>query len=284
MKPVISRWTVDALKFLRGQAKRLRTGASPHPASVASRPAPRRGSRPRVILAVFAHPDDEAFVGPVLARYAREGTKVYLAIATKGEKWAREPTLRGEPLAKVRREEASCACRQLGIEPPIFFELNDGELGAITRPLGHNVQAVADQVEKLIGRFNPEVVVTWGPEGGYGHPDHRLVSDAVTQVIQSARPSVNLVYAGFAPKQVKTLNRAWPTDIPWHATDPSYLAVRVPFTKADQLVYHRAFECHKSQYTGEQFEKLEKALDSAWAGSVWFRRWLGIRESNDLFD
>jgi LmbE family N-acetylglucosaminyl deacetylase len=45
-----------------------------------------------VILAVFAHPDDETFVGPVLARYAREGVKVYLAIATKGEKGTSDPT------------------------------------------------------------------------------------------------------------------------------------------------------------------------------------------------
>jgi LmbE family N-acetylglucosaminyl deacetylase len=50
---------------------------------------------PRVILAVFAHPDDETFVGPVLARYAREGVKVYLAIATKGEKGTSDPSLRG---------------------------------------------------------------------------------------------------------------------------------------------------------------------------------------------
>ncbi len=50
--------------------------------------SPGAEKRPRVILAVFAHPDDEAFVGPVLARYAREGVKVYLAIATKGEKGA----------------------------------------------------------------------------------------------------------------------------------------------------------------------------------------------------
>jgi GlcNAc-PI de-N-acetylase len=48
--------------------------------------SPGAEKRPRVILAVFAHPDDEAFVGPVLARYARAGVKVYLAIATKGEK------------------------------------------------------------------------------------------------------------------------------------------------------------------------------------------------------
>jgi LmbE family N-acetylglucosaminyl deacetylase len=239
--------------------------------------------RPRVILAVFAHPDDETFVGPVLARYAREGVKVYLAIATKGEKGTSDPNLRGDPLAKVRREEAFCACRQLGIEPPIFFDLNDGELGAMTSPLGQNIQAVADNVDKLIARLNPDVVVTWGPDGGYGHPDHRLVSDAVTQVIQTKKTSIILVYAAFATEQVTPLNSVWPTAIPWHSTDSSYLTVRVPFSNFDQLRYHQAFECHKSQYTAEQFEKIEKALDSGWAGSVWFRKWFCGRKSNDLF-
>lgn len=78
--------------------------------------------RPRVLLAVFAHPDDETFVGPVLARYAREGVKVYLAIATKGEKGTskRAGIPAGDPLAATRRAEATCACQQLGIEPPIF--------------------------------------------------------------------------------------------------------------------------------------------------------------------
>jgi LmbE family N-acetylglucosaminyl deacetylase len=166
----------------------------------------------RVLLVVFAHPDDETFAGPVLARYAREGVKVYLAIATRGEKGAdgRSPIPPGDPLAKARRAEAECACQKLGIEPPIFFDLNDGELGAMTNPLGKNIQAVADNTEKLIAQLHSQVVVTWGPDGGYGHPDHRLVSDAVSQVIQSMPPGVKLYYVGLTPKQAAPLNREWP--------------------------------------------------------------------------
>ena len=40
------------------------------------------------LLAVFAHPDDEFLISPLLARYAREGADVHLAIVTRGEKWA----------------------------------------------------------------------------------------------------------------------------------------------------------------------------------------------------
>jgi len=101
----------------------------------------RRSQRAARLLAIFAHPDDEGVVGPVLARYAREGVRVYLAIATKGEKGAfpHSGIPPGERLAKVRHEETICACRELGINPPIFFDLNDGEVGAITRPPAQNV-------------------------------------------------------------------------------------------------------------------------------------------------
>ena len=241
--------------------------------------------RPKVLLAVFAHPDDETLVGPVLARYAREGAKVYLAIATKGEKGTNDRAAipAGEPLAKVRREEAWCACRQLGIEPPVLFGLNDGELGAISSPLGHNIQEVADQVEKLIAELHPAVVVTWGAEGGYGHPDHRLVADGVTQAIQSSKADVKLFYVGFSPEQVKSLNEFWPASMSWHATDPAYLTVRLSFTKADQLAYHRALECHKSQFSPEETQNFENALDRGWQQDVLFRPWFGDRKSDDLF-
>lgn len=246
-------------------------------------------SQERVILAVFAHPDDETFVGPVLARYAREGAKVYLAIATQGEKGVNEHAHipGGEALAKVRHEEAVCSARQLGIQPPIFFGLSDGELGAITNPLAKNVQDVADDVSNLITKLNPDVVVTWGPEGGYGHPDHRLVSDAVTQVIQSKQTSTKLLYAALTTAQAKLLNDEdsgpWHGSVLWHPTDPAYLPIRVSFSPADRTAFHRSLQCHKSQFTPEEMQKVEHVLDKAWDGTVSFRPWIATSQSNDLF-
>jgi hypothetical protein len=182
---------------------------------------------PRMILAVFAHPDDETFAGPVLARYAHEGVKVYLAIATNGETGVREHAgvPAGEQLAKVRREEAVCACRELGIQPPIFFDLANGQIGAVTSPKGKNVQIAADKVENLISQF--------------------LVSAAVTQVVQASKDSPGLLYVSLSTDQAKVLNDSdnpWRTH--WYATDPSYLTVRVTFTKSDETAYHHALECH----------------------------------------
>jgi len=247
------------------------------------RPAP--PPQPRVLLAVTAHPDDEVFMGPILARYAREGVKVYLAIATKGEKgvndFAKIPA--GDPLADARRSEATCACKELGIEPPIFFNLNDGELGAMTKPLAKNIHAVADNVQKLINQLHPQVILTWGPDGGYGHPDHRLVSDAVTQVVQSQHSDTKLYYAGLSPIQAKPLNSIWPASLPFHTTDPAYLTVNVSYTRKDFENFKRAFECHKSQYTPETFKALEKAMDEGWRGTVSFREWNSTGPATDLF-
>src|SRR5438132_3648183 len=76
----------------------------------------------RTILAIFAHPDDEILVSPLLAKYARQGVHVYLAIATSGEQGvmphAHIPA--GDSLRNVRSEEARCAARELHINPPIL--------------------------------------------------------------------------------------------------------------------------------------------------------------------
>jgi len=248
-------------------------------------PQPTPLSQPRILLVVTAHPDDEVFMGPILARYAREGVKVYLAIATKGEKgtnrFAKIPA--GDLLAEARRSEATCACEELGVEPPIFFNLNDGELGAITWPLAKNIHAVADHVQKLIDQLHPQVIVTWGPDGGYGHPDHRLVSDAVTQVVQSQHSDLKLYYPGLSPDQAKPLNSIWHASLPFHTTDPAYLTVALSYTPKDFENFKRAFECHKSQYPPEMFKALEKALDEGWRGTVSYREWNSTRPATDLF-
>ena len=180
-------------------------------------------------------------------------------------------------------QKPHCACQQLGIEAPIFFNLNDGELGAITNPLAKNIHAVAENVQKLIDQLHPQVILTWGPDGGYGHADHRLVSDAVTQVVQSQNAGIKLYYPGLTPAQAKPLNAIWPASLPFHTTDPAYLTVSVSYTPKDFENFKRAFECHKSQYTPETFQALEKAMDEGWHGSVSFREWNSARAASDLF-
>jgi hypothetical protein len=84
------------------------------------------------LVAVFAHPDDERIVGPLLARYAREGHDMYLVIATDGRKGVREHAgiPAGDSLAHVRAGEARCAARELGIHPPTLLGFEDAGLAS----------------------------------------------------------------------------------------------------------------------------------------------------------
>jgi LmbE family N-acetylglucosaminyl deacetylase len=86
--------------------------------------------QPKTLLAVFAHPDDEAFVGPLLSHYARQGVRVRLAIVTGGGKVgsARLGIPAGPEMARVRAQEARCSCRALGVEAPILLGFEDGEV------------------------------------------------------------------------------------------------------------------------------------------------------------
>ncbi|MGH7696760.1 MAG: PIG-L deacetylase family protein [Gemmatimonadaceae bacterium] len=84
----------------------------------------------KTLVAVFAHGDDESPVGPVLARYAREGVQVYLILATDGAAGGLHTTIpRGPELARVRSEEARCATDALGLQPPILLGFPDAQLG-----------------------------------------------------------------------------------------------------------------------------------------------------------
>jgi LmbE family N-acetylglucosaminyl deacetylase len=125
-----------------------------------------------VLLAVFAHPDDEAFgVGGTLAKYAAAGCDVYLVTATRGEagQIALPELATPASLPAVREQELRCACQIYGIHPPIFLDYLDGQLTIVNQG-----QAVGKLV-RLIRQLKPQVLITFGPDGIYGHYDHLAV-------------------------------------------------------------------------------------------------------------
>src|SRR5262245_39187391 len=150
---------------------------------------------PRTLVAVLAHPDDEGAAGPVLARYAREGVQVHLIVATNGEQGVgsnpeflrAQSITAGEALGRIRTEEARCSAMALGAKPPILLGFPDGKLGDYIsdRTL---VYSLTDKLAAEIQRLHPDALVTWGPDGGTGHPDHRIVSNLVTQLVRAGAP------------------------------------------------------------------------------------------------
>lgn len=118
------------------------------------------------ILAVTAHPDDESFLfGGALALHARRGDAVRLLCLTDGQAGRTGGLTDREGLGAQRRGELLRACALLGIGRPITPGLPDGALE--TEPRGAAV------VEEAVRAFDPDVLLSFGPEGASGHPDHK---------------------------------------------------------------------------------------------------------------
>lgn len=144
--------------------------------------------QPPTILAVFAHPDDEAFgCGGTLTHYARQGVRVVLACATRGE--AGKITVPGmtvDDLGAQREQELRKACRALEIEEPIFMDYHDS--GRYERTRHHDPLALLNltpleietKIRALIAEIKPQVLLTFDPHGGYGHIDHLQIQRATT--------------------------------------------------------------------------------------------------------
>jgi N-acetyl-1-D-myo-inositol-2-amino-2-deoxy-alpha-D-glucopyranoside deacetylase len=133
------------------------------------------------LLALFAHPDDEAFgTGGTLACYAATGTEVTLVCATRGEvgEIADPSYATPETLGQVREAELRCAAETVGVKEVIFLGYRDSGMAGTPENADPRafINAPADQVvPQLVGiirRVQPQVVVTFEPNGGYGHPDH----------------------------------------------------------------------------------------------------------------
>ncbi|MGH8189134.1 MAG: PIG-L deacetylase family protein [Steroidobacteraceae bacterium] len=237
-----------------------------------------------VLLAIFAHPDDEASVSAVLAKYAATGARVHLAIATDGRLGvnAHAGIPAGDELAAVRARESQCAAEKLGIEAPVLFGLHDQmKMGEGLARYGEQVVELRKRVTQLFAELQPDAVITWGPSGWTGHPDHRMVSAVVTEVFQSRqweRPR-QLFYPAVPTGKV-------PANNPFQlaTVDPRFLPVRVSVSTQDYEKAKTSWLCHQSQYTAEQIEQMHQSRIDSLAGTTYFQPVVpATRKSDSLF-
>ena len=145
------------------------------------------------ILAIYAHPDDEAFsTGGTLTHYAKEGHTVKLICATKGERGKiTDPEIEtGIDVAALREQELRDCCRILGIGEPIFLDYHDsGRL----EPSQNNPKALLNvselEIEKALLKhlveIKPDIIISFDPHGIYGHIDHIKINRAATAAFWS---------------------------------------------------------------------------------------------------
>jgi len=174
------------------------------------------------VLAVFAHPDDESLVaGGTLARYAAEGAPTALLCATRGE-WgpiSDDVMADYETLGQVRERELRAACGELGIGWLRFLDLEDGCVAAV---IGTEEEAlVLEKIVRAIRELRPQTIITFGPDGLYGHGDHIAIGQLTTQArVMAADPTV-------FPEHLSEGLDAHHTDTLWFATFPQGLSSQI---------------------------------------------------------
>jgi N-acetylglucosamine malate deacetylase 2 len=127
----------------------------------------------QTLMVVLAHPDDESFpIGGTLAKAAAEGKRVHLVVATRGE--AGIPGKSVRETAILREAELRRACAELGVQQLTLLDYRDGELANIPDRAG------AARLLALMRHAQPDVVITFGPDGISGHPDHLAVHSWTT--------------------------------------------------------------------------------------------------------
>lgn len=132
------------------------------------------------ILGVWAHPDDETWTSALLMAMAAEnGQNVTCVSATNGEdgvqdeqRWPRQQ------LGTIRQAEVAAATKVLGIPPPIGLGCHDGQCRAQSQ------KGIA-QLTSIITQQQPDTILTFGPTGTTGHPDHIAVSLWVSQIVNA---------------------------------------------------------------------------------------------------
>ena len=135
------------------------------------------------LLGIFAHPDDETFcAGGTLAKYAAAGAEAMVVSFTRGQagqiRDAGAATRR--TLGEVREQELRRACQILGVRHVQCLGYGDGTLSEV------DLDLLVGEVVRIVRMFRPQVVLTFGADGLYGHPDHIAVSTATTRACRVA--------------------------------------------------------------------------------------------------
>ena len=150
---------------------------------------------PKPLVFVPAHPDDEALLtAGTMARAAVEGQRVVLVVATDGAAGLASSHMHEGGLAARREAELEESCRALGVHRLVRLGYADsglhgdepqrdgGPVPLCAAPLGESASALA----AVLVEEDADVLVTYDPNGGYGHPDHVRVHDLSVRAAQIA--------------------------------------------------------------------------------------------------
>jgi LmbE family N-acetylglucosaminyl deacetylase len=201
------------------------------------------------LLVVMAHPDDESMgCGGLILRHTRAGIPVNLICATRGEAgWSGKPLgARREDLPQIRAAELEEAAAALAISGVELWDYPDGALSTQDR------QEVTQRVWEQISRLHPKAIVTWGPDGGYGHPDHIAIGactdSAASAMAEGDRPALyHLAVDQQSINFYQEAARLSGEDRPLPLVLTEHVDVVFDLDADEVMMKLRAIDCHRSQ-------------------------------------
>jgi len=225
---------------------------------------------PLTLMAVHAHPDDEVIsTGGTLARYAEAGVRTVVVTCTDGRQgFGPGGVLPGEPghdpnaVVATRREELNIACAALRVEHLETLGYRDSGMAgwaANENPSSFcnaSLDEVAGAVAELVRRYQPQVLITYDANGGYGHPDHIKTHQVALAAVGLTGTVAKTYFTARANRDVERLSqlrrrlqpdrpgrpaRATPTGV------PDELITSILDVRAQLQLKRSALEAHVSQ-------------------------------------
>ena len=225
----------------------------------------------KTILVILAHPDDETAFGAALAKQARLGDKVYVIFAVDAKFDTRLISASPDSLLKIKQREATCSCEVLGINKPIFLSFT-----SLDRKHG-NKDGVRDAVDtgnqfreklkKFISNLQPDLIITFGPEGEYGHPEHIMVGSLVTELLlrEGWVDAYSLYYFGWNKTQ-EADGDGWVRYV-----DDQYFNARITYTDEDEQKAIESIQCYPSGFSQQDMEEMI-AFEKERENELFFRK------------
>jgi LmbE family N-acetylglucosaminyl deacetylase len=255
-------------------------------------------NQPLTLMAVHAHPDDEASsTGGVLAKYSDEGVRTVVVTCTNGEFGDGPSGIKpGEDghdtgdVAQTRLNELREACKHLGVTELELLGYHDS--GMPEWEYRHNPEAfcnvpldqVIDRIAALIDRYQPQVVVTYDPDGAYQHPDHVHAARAAIGAVEKTGIPVKLYLTAMRRSEWQKIFealRAAGEEVPeWDMTEEEQRQIaeseaRITTEVDIRPVLERkrdALVTHASQITDSWFSKIPpEIVESAFGYETFIR-------------
>lgn len=235
------------------------------------------------VLVVVAHPDDETGFGSVLAKFSRLGYKVHLVIGVDGRYSTRGSENKNpDSLAQANKNQTICSCQKLGISEPVFYDLisldrKHGKKDGVRAAVESGVQ-LREKLKETILQIQPDLMITYGPEGEYGHPEHIIVGSIVTELLLREKwvDKYPLYFFGW-PKTLEEGNDGWIRYV-----DDQYFNVIINYTDDDELRAMESLNCYERKPINEREEIIEGEKNRK--NELYFRKFVVAKgQKQDFF-